>query len=141
MPKTNTLGGKKKKRGKNRLHEYRTKKIELATDAQEYGIISNIIGGGKFNVLCYDNKLTTTKRTCLVRGSMRKKIWLNTGDIILIALRDFGKLHDIINKYNTDEIITLKNLNLIPSNTINDDQEVDFIDNRVDNEDNEVKDI
>lgn len=125
MPRTNTQGGKKKKRGKNGLVESKSNKIQYATDFQVYGTITKIIGGGKFNVLCYDNN---NERICRVRGNMRKKIWLNHGDTILIALRDFGNMHDIIYKYNIDDVLKLKSENLIPSDNSNCDKEVDFVD-------------
>merc|ERR1719193_2659675 len=35
--------------------------------------------------MCFDG----TKRLCHIRGKMRKKVWVNLGDICLISLRDF----------------------------------------------------
>jgi translation initiation factor 1A len=48
---------------------------------------------------------------------MRKKVWINQGDIILLSLRDFqdGK-GDVILKYPADEARNLKNLGELPEN-------------------------
>jgi translation initiation factor 1A len=48
---------------------------------------------------------------------MRKKVWINQGDIILLSLRDFqdGK-GDVILKYTADEARNLKNLGELPEN-------------------------
>jgi len=44
-----------------------------------------------------------------IRGSMRKKVWVSTGDIVLVSLRDFqDEKCDINHKYNADESINLK---------------------------------
>ena len=70
---------------------------------------------------------------------MRKKIWLNIDDIILVALRDYGNIHDIINKYSDDNILYLKDNNLIPwsDNSNKNEKLVDFID--IDNKDEDDK--
>jgi len=46
---------------------------------------------------------------------LRKKVWVNQGDIILISLRDFqdGKA-DVILKYNSDEARQLKSYGELP---------------------------
>jgi translation initiation factor 1A len=50
-----------------------------------------------------------TKRLCHIRGKMRKRVWVNASDIILIGLRDFqdGKA-DVILKYTPEEARNLK---------------------------------
>ena len=48
---------------------------------------------------------------CVIRGKLRKRVWINVGDIVLVALRDFedGKC-DIELKYTTDEIHRLRGI-------------------------------
>lgn len=48
---------------------------------------------------------------------MRKKVWINQGDIILLSLREFqdGK-GDVILKYTADEARTLKSYGELPEN-------------------------
>ena len=48
---------------------------------------------------------------------MRKRCWINKGDIILIGLRDYeDDKADVIHKYDFDEVIRLKSLKEIPEN-------------------------
>merc|ERR1719480_257126 len=55
--------------------------------------------------MCFDG----TKRLCHIRGKMRKKVWVNLGDIVLISLRDYqDQKADVIMKYNSDEARRLK---------------------------------
>ncbi len=49
---------------------------------------------------------------------MRKKVWINTGDIILIGLRSFQDTKaDVIQKYTSDEARRLKSCGELPDNT------------------------
>ena len=56
------------------------------------------------------------KRMCTIRGSMRQRVWINAGDIVLIGLRDFGDdaKADIIMKYFDEEAKELQELGEIP---------------------------
>ena len=48
---------------------------------------------------------------------MRKKVWVSTGDIILVGLRDFqDEKADVILKYNADEARSLKAYGELPDN-------------------------
>lgn len=64
-----------------------------------------MLGNGRLEAQCFDG----VKRLCHIRGKMRKKVWVGTGDIVLIGLRDFqdGKA-DVILKYSPDEARSLK---------------------------------
>ena len=35
--------------------------------------------------MCFDG----VKRLCHIRGKMRKKVWINQSDIVLLGLRDY----------------------------------------------------
>ena len=39
-----------------------------------------MLGNGRLEAQCIDG----TKRLCHIRGKMRKKVWVNTGDIVLV---------------------------------------------------------
>jgi translation initiation factor 1A len=50
-----------------------------------------------------------------IRGKMRKKVWINQGDIILLSLRDFqDNKGDVILKYTADEARSLKSYGELP---------------------------
>mmetsp|Transcript_37585 Transcript_37585/g.59449 ORF Transcript_37585/g.59449 Transcript_37585/m.59449 type:complete len:143 (-) Transcript_37585:122-550(-) len=112
MPK-NKLGGNKAKRAKAAPE---TKKQELIfkEDGQEYGQVQRMLGNGRCEVLCFDS----TKRLCHIRGKMRKKVWVNQGDIVLVSLRDFqDEKGDIIVKYSAEEARNLVTYGELPEGT------------------------
>jgi len=80
-------------------------------DGQEYAQVLRMLGNGRLEAQCFDG----TMRLCHIRGKLRKKVWVNQGDIILISLRDFqdGKA-DVILKYNADEARQLKTYGELP---------------------------
>jgi len=112
MPKNKGKGGKNRRRGKNEGEEKR--ELIFKEDGQEYGQVIRMLGNGRLEAQCFDG----TKRLCHIRGKLRKKVWVNQGDIILMGLRDFqdGKA-DVILKYNADEARQLKTYGELPENT------------------------
>ncbi len=72
-----------------------------------------MLGNGRLDAMCFDG----VKRLCHIRGKLRKKVWINTSDIILIGLRDFqDEKADVILKYTADEARQLKSKGEIPEN-------------------------
>jgi len=72
-----------------------------------------MLGNGRLDAQCIDG----VKRLCHIRGKMRKKVWVSTGDIILVGLRDFqDEKADVILKYNADEARSLKAYGELPDN-------------------------
>lgn len=52
-----------------------------------------------------------------IRGKLRKKVWINQGDIILLSLRDYqDEKGDVILKYSADEARSLKAYGELPEN-------------------------
>eukprot|EP00414_Alexandrium_minutum_P007027 CAMPEP_0113819932 /NCGR_PEP_ID=MMETSP0328-20130328/986_1 /TAXON_ID=39455 /ORGANISM="Alexandrium minutum" /LENGTH=142 /DNA_ID=CAMNT_0000787865 /DNA_START=108 /DNA_END=536 /DNA_ORIENTATION=+ /assembly_acc=CAM_ASM_000350 len=121
MPK-NKLGGNKAKRAKGDATKAK-KELEFKEDGQEYGQVMRMLGNGRCEVQCFDG----TKRLCHIRGKMRKKVWVNQGDIVLVSLRDFqDEKGDIIVKYTSDEARNLKTYGELPDNVkINETEIVD----------------
>jgi hypothetical protein len=61
--------------------------------------------------------LVEKKRLCHIRGKLRKKQWINQGDIILLGLRTYqDDKADVIMKYHADEARELKRMREIPEN-------------------------
>eukprot|EP01070_Trichotokara_eunicae_P007977 Trichotokara_eunicae@DN5598_c0_g1_i3.p1 len=90
-------------------------------------------GHGRLEAYCFDGK----KRLCHIRGTIRKRMWIQMGDIILISVRDFQEEKgDVILKYSPDEARQLRSKGHLPENIkINenepafdsdDDDEIDF---------------
>lgn len=91
-----------------------------------------MLGNGRLEAQCFDG----VKRLAHIRGALRKKVWINQGDIILVSLREYqDDKADVIQRYNPDEARQLKQYGELPDNTkVNEndtfageeDDEVDF---------------
>ena len=111
MPK-NKKGGKSFKRQKSKREDVNTQ-IEFKDHGQEYGQVTKMLGNGRVRVSCFDNK----ERLGIIRGKMRKRVWIEIGDVILISLRDFqDDKADVIGKYSSEEARYLKRSGEIPPN-------------------------
>ena len=108
----NNKGGKTKRRGKKTGRDDGKRQLNFKEHGQEYAQVIKMLGNGRLEALCYDGK----KRLCIIRGAMRKRVWIGVGDTILVGLRDFqdGKA-DIIGKYSNEEARNLKMLGELPS--------------------------
>jgi translation initiation factor 1A len=97
----------------SREREREKKELFFKEENQEYGQILKMLGNGRCETYCFDG----VKRLCHIRGKMKKKIWINVGDIVLIGLRDFQiQKGDILLKYNTTEVKNLKACGELPLN-------------------------
>ena len=104
MPKNKGKGGKNVKRGKNQKFE-EARELVFKEDGQEYAQVQKMLGNGRLEAYCFDGK----KRLCHIRGTMRRRIWVQQGDIILVGLRDFqDSKADVILKYTDAESRNLK---------------------------------
>jgi len=79
MPKNKGKGGKNRRRGKNEGEIKR--ELIFKEDGQEYAQVARMLGNGRLEAQCFDGE----KRLCHIRGKLRKKVWVNQGDIILIV--------------------------------------------------------
>lgn len=117
MPKNKGKGGKNRRRGKNE-NEAEKRELIFKEDGQEYAQVTKMLGNGRLEAMCFDS----VRRLCHIRGKLRKKVWINQGDIILVGLRDYQDAKaDVILKYNADEARNLKTYGEIPESAkIND---------------------
>lgn len=110
----NKTGGKNYKKSK---HATSAKPIFIdRQEDQMYGRVVKNLGNRNMLVYGNDNRV----RICHIRGSMRKRVWINPGDIVLISLRDFelaaedkSKLYDrgdIIAKYEEENLNKLRKM-------------------------------
>lgn len=53
-------------------------------DGQLYGRVTKLLGNYRVMVYCNDDQ----ERMGIIRGNMRKKVWIAVGDIVLISLRE-----------------------------------------------------
>jgi len=84
MPKNKGKGGKNRRRGKNE-NEGLKRELVFKEDGQEYAQVTKMLGNGRLEAMCFDG----VKRLCHIRGKLRKKVWINQSDIVLLGLRDY----------------------------------------------------
>lgn len=114
MPKNKGKGGKNFKKG-NHNNDETERELIFKQFGQEYGLIKKILGNNKLEVYCYDD----ITRVCNIRGNLSKKIWLSTGDIVLVNIREYQRnVGDIIHKYLMNEIKNLIHYDELPKNTL-----------------------
>ncbi|CAC27012.1 eukaryotic translation initiation factor 1A [Guillardia theta] len=118
---------KSKPKGRNNkkkliaLHNKEKKELIFKDNCQEYGQVIKMLGNGRCDTYCFDG----IRRLCHIRGKMRKKVWINTGDIVLVALRDFqNNKGDIIHKYSPDESRKLRAFGELPLTFLSDDKTI-----------------
>jgi len=129
MPKNKGKGGKNRRRGKNE-NEAEKRELIFKEDGQEYAQVTKMLGNGRLEAMCFDG----IKRLCHIRGKLRKKVWINQGDIILVGLRDYQDAKaDVILKYNADEARNLKTYGEIPDSVKVTDT-VTFVDDGLDDD-------
>ena len=110
MPRGRGKGGKNRKKGKN-FQVGEKRELQFKEDGQEYAQVMRMLGNGRVEAFCFDG----VKRMCTIRGTMRNRVWINAGDIILVGLREFGDdKGDVIAKYYDEEAKELKELGEIP---------------------------
>ena len=112
----NNKGGKNFKKGK-KTRDYEDKKQLIKKDvkeSQEYAQVVNPKGNGRFELTCFDGGKTRMGTIC---GTMRKRVWVNRSDVVLISLWE-GMTDDtkcsIIHKYSEDEAKRLQKEGELP---------------------------
>jgi translation initiation factor 1A len=104
----NKVGGKNYKKSKHQDDPILYERLP----GQLYGRVLKLLGGCNAMVFCNDNK----ERLCHIRGNMRRKVWIEVGDIVLVSLRDHSdadfkdSIHrgDICAKYDQRVIYRLQ---------------------------------
>jgi translation initiation factor 1A len=130
MPKNAGMGGKKRKGGKKN-NAFDERELQFAGEMQNYGQVLRLLGDSRLEIQCTDGM----KRIGHIRGTMKKKVWIAMGDVVLVSRREFeDDKCDIILKYTEEEVRKLKSLSEIPEsiklpeneNKPNDDADIVF---------------
>ena len=58
--------------------------LQECDDGQMYARVTKLLGNYRVTVYCQDDQ----ERMAMIRGSMRKKVWISVGDIVVISLRE-----------------------------------------------------
>ena len=101
MPK-NKIGGKKHRGKKNTIKE--SKELIIPEKNELIGQITTVKGNGRFNIKCID----CVERAGILRGTMKKRVWVNRLDLVLIEPWEFqSEKCSILHKYEENEKIKL----------------------------------
>ena len=107
---------RRKSKGKQRKtkREPTRRTLELKDDGQQYAQVQKMLGNGRCQVYCFDG----VERLAHIRGSLRHKVWIRLSDFVLVGLRDYqDEKCDIILRYSTEEVRTLKSMGELPEKT------------------------
>lgn len=85
----NLTGGKNYKKSKHHSAEPKYEEAK-GGEGEMYGRVVKLLGNLNMNVYCQDNYV----RICKVRGSMRKRVFVNVGDIVIVSLREYLTVDD-----------------------------------------------
>ncbi|KAF1808862.1 nucleic acid-binding protein [Eremomyces bilateralis CBS 781.70] len=112
MPKNKGKGGKNRRRGKNE-NDNEKRELIYAEFGQVYAQVVKMSGNGRLDATCFEKddkgNDVNVPRKGHIRGKLRKKVWINQGDIILLSLREYqDEKADVIHKYSVDEARKLK---------------------------------
>ncbi len=80
----NKKGGKNYKKSKSAED---TPILYEKLEDQMYARVIKVLGNCNLLAYCNDGR----ERIVHIRGSMRKKVWISVGDIVLISIREYGK--------------------------------------------------
>ncbi|MDO8625515.1 MAG: translation initiation factor eIF-1A [Candidatus Diapherotrites archaeon] len=65
-------------------------------DAEMFAVAIQLMGASQIKALCEDGK----ERMCRIKGTMKKKVWIRTGDVLIIRLWDYqNDRADIVWRY------------------------------------------
>lgn len=124
------LGGKRYAANRKRNNADKAdSEFPWAEDQQMYGRVERMLGSSRMRVTCSDK----TERTATIRGSMRKRAWINVGDIVLISTREFEEdgsdsKVDVIYKYSQEHVRYLRRVGELKSlDAVGEDEDPNLI--------------
>ena len=92
-----------------------SRELMFKSPGQEYALTLRMLGNGRLEAYCFSDQ---KKRLCHIRGKLRKKVWVNVGDVILLGLREYqDEKADVIMRYTPEEARALRKYNEIPDTT------------------------
>lgn len=81
-------------------------RIRTPRGTEVLGIVESRVGFGHMRVICADKKI----RTCRVPGRLRRKLWIRTGDVVIVEPLKYEseKKGEIIYKYTKTQAAWLQ---------------------------------
>ena len=96
---------------KRRKEKSEEKEIPFPREGETLGVIIQMLGFDRVRVRCADGHT----RLCRIPGKMKKRVWMRTGDIVLVGIWDFqsDKRGDILYRYTQSEVKELERKGLL----------------------------
>lgn len=111
MGKKNVKGGKKFKKKKDDSEGHDIKNVIFKEADQEYAQVTALLGNCRLRLDCIDGK----SRLGIIRGALRKKVWISVNDVVLVSIREFeDDKCDVLHSYKIPEVIYLQKLGELP---------------------------
>ncbi len=115
---TRGSGKSQHKKKNDSLHE-RSRELIYKDVDQEYAIVNKHFGDGRFECTIIGSSRVVRGN---IRGKLRNKVYINSGDYILMSKRDWNDdVFDILHKYSHNEVNQLKISGEIEENQNSDD--------------------
>jgi len=81
-------------------------RVRLPRGNQIFGILEERVGGSRSKVRCLDGRT----RICRIPGRLKRRLWVRTGDVLLIEPWELGgdEKGDVVFKYRPNQVQWLK---------------------------------
>jgi len=87
-----------------------SKELPLPGEGEVICVVTDAIGANYVKVICMDG----VTRVCRIPGKMRKRVWINVKDVVLVGIWEFQKDRgDILYRYERDERKRLMEMGLL----------------------------
>lgn len=88
------------------LSEEELKELVLPGEGQVLGIVQQMLGYDRLKVKCTDGH----ERLCRIRGKMKRRVWIKTGDVVLVEPWEFqsDQRGDILWRYTGSQADSLR---------------------------------
>ncbi|OIR58529.1 MAG: translation initiation factor eIF1A [Amphiamblys sp. WSBS2006] len=129
MGKNKGKGGKRKAQAGGPKRE-----LVLRGESEVYAQATKKLGAGKIQLQCFDG----VARIGQIRGTMRRRVWVDIGNIVLASPREFqNDVADITLKYTSEEAKALRTAGHIPGTAViaeaaDQEEEIVFEDGEID---------
>ena len=86
------MSGKNYKRSKNSSSNIEKRQLEYKESGQEYARITKMLGNCRCECTCNDGRT----RLGIIRGNMIKRTWITLNDLVLVTLREYQDIKQIL---------------------------------------------
>ena len=116
----NNKGGRNYKKGK-KDNMPKKSNIKKTQDTEIYGEVIRINGNGRFTIRCTDG----IERMGIIRGKLRKRMWVNMNSIVLADIWEFqDKKCSILHIYDESDVANLLETREITESLITNNEEL-----------------